>query len=306
MVDSLTLEEGRTRSGPRVLLVGSDLSPASDTIIQHAAAIARAGEGALHVVSAYPPPVHGFGDAPAEVPEPVLQEVRDALPAQVRRILPESSWPRSLEVRFGSPASVILERAREVQADTIVLGPHRGADVHANFLGTTADEVLRFTTVPCLTLRGPLSLPLHRVGLATDFSAGASMALDCTLAWAESLGTHRAGGEETEINVVSVAPSPDGTSSDAAGRLRDVVREARARLPAGEVRTTAEVLVNPDVASTVARWAERTRLDLLVVGTFGQSNRGRRGPGLGSISSALARRAPCPVLFVPIGSGRGE
>jgi universal stress protein E len=288
---------------PRAILVGSDLSSASDRVIQAAARIARTASAELHVVCAYAHPGSTFeGDRERGLPESVLAEVREALPAQLRRILPPSIRPESEEVRFGRPADVILERAAETGANLLVLGAHRGTDVHAQFLGTTADAVLRRATVPCLAVRGALSLPLRTIGVATDFSSVGMVALRLALDWAQWLATNsNAEPGEVEVRVAHVLDRSDGKDvEEAAGRLAELIERVGGPPPeGGTTKLTSDVLVESDTPAALVRWADRSGTDLLVVGT--RSRDGRQGGTLGSISSAVARRAPCPVLLIPPG-----
>lgn len=284
------------------IVVGSDLSAASDRIIRDAAGIARFGRAELHVVSAYAIPNPAIRDGPGpELPREVLDEVERALPAQLRRIIPDD-WPASAEVRFGPAAEVILQRAREVHAGLIVLGPHRGRDVHARFLGTTADEVLRRSEVPCLALRGALTLPICTIGVATDFSATANRAVRCALSWAHWLGSGAAEPERrTRFYIVHVLPSnAEEHMPDLQRQLGETLQQARdEEQGALELEKRSDLIVANDIAAALTRWAAHCELDLLVIGTHGQS--GFQRPVLGSISATLARSSPCPILLVPRG-----
>lgn len=288
-------------SATRSVVVGSDLSEASDRLIREASRLARHSGSALHVISAYPPPAARFGSQTEEsLPEAVMTEVRQALPAQLRRVLPLENRVESQEVRFGSPAAVILDRAAEIDADVIILGPHRGRDVHAHFLGTTADEVLRHATTPCLAMRGPLTLPIRRIGVASDFSAVGEAAFARAFDWAARFGARAGRSGEHPVSVCAVHvldPADRARAAERRARLADVVERAAERKPDSGARTSCEVLADPDVSGALVRWADRACLDLFVIGTHGKS--GWQRGNLGSISSALARRAPCPVLLVP-------
>lgn len=285
------------------IVVGSDLSAASDRIIRDAAGIARSGRAELHVVSAYAIPNAAIRDGPSpELPREVLDEVERALPAQLRRIIPDD-WPASAEVRFGPAAEVILQRAREVDAGLIVLGPHRGRDVHAHFLGTTADEVLRRSEVPCLALRGALTLPICRIGVATDFSETGNRAVHCALSWAHWLGVSTTEPERrTRYYIVHVLPSnAEERLPELQRQLDDTLQQARGEDEgAFELEERSDLILANDIAAALTRWAANCELDLLVIGTHGQS--GFQRPVLGSISATLARSSPCPILLVPSGA----
>lgn len=57
------------------------------------------------------------------------------------------------EARQGPPAETILERAKEIGANLIVMGTHGRKGLARFFLGSVAEQVLRSSTVPVLTLR---------------------------------------------------------------------------------------------------------------------------------------------------------
>jgi universal stress protein E len=294
--------EQRPQRFPRSILVGSDLSQSADRTIRQASDIAAKGGARLHVVSAYRQPRGGFGREADELPESVLAEVRTALPAQIRRILPGDRLPASQEVRFGSPARVLLDRAVEVEAEVIVLGAHRGTDVHAQFLGTTSDEVIRTSPVPCLSLRSAVDLPIRRVGVAIDLSHVDSRALAHALAWASGLGDPETGG--ARLCVVHVLDGTGGAiGGDEPGLMDREIDSARDAVEGGRNVTADRVILEDrDAPGALLQWIERNDVDLVVVGTRGGGGSGAR---IGSVSSAIALRSRCPVLLVP-DSGTGE
>jgi nucleotide-binding universal stress UspA family protein len=59
----------------------------------------------------------------------------------------------SCEVTCAKPHTAIRQRAREVSADLIVIGPHRSRAVADRVLGSTVDRVIRTSEVPCLIVR---------------------------------------------------------------------------------------------------------------------------------------------------------
>src|SRR5690606_15872693 len=96
----------------------------------------------------------------------------------------------SREVEIYVAHKAILDRAAAVEADLIVIGPHRRRAVGDAFLGSTADRVIRSAGAPCLVVRGPLSLPLRRVVVPIDLSEPAQRALDAALRWSDALRPH--------------------------------------------------------------------------------------------------------------------
>jgi universal stress protein E len=280
------------------VLVASDLSSHSDKVVIGAARFAELVDAELHAVSAYQDR-EGMG---GEMSHAVRAEVMDALPVQLRRVLGSNALqPVTTCVRFGRPDEVILERAREVDADLIVLGRHRGSDIGASFLGTTADSLLTRSTVGCLILPGASNMPFQRIGIAVDPARPESGAFDRAIGLLASVLRRDDGRKGRTPHVTVIHAVPPGTDTDAgaaAGKLEPLLDQAR-RIMAenGDMRLDATVITNRDPADAVTRWAWNEAADLLVVGTRDRPK--VQGSHLGSVSSAVARRAECAVLMVP-------
>lgn len=75
-----------------------------------------------------------------------------------------------------------------------------------------------------------------------------------------------------------------------------VVEEVRAKAVAQGAVAVESVMLEGDVVETLLAWIDHHHQDLVIVGSRGLS-RGRRLL-LGSVSSGLVNRAPCPVLVV--------
>ncbi len=140
--------------GYRSIIVGTDGSDTAERAVRQAAGLA-ADEGArLVVVSAYQP----SGDRPAapEV-ERVPRELRYTLTDRVqteelaergRAIAKEAGVAKVVvQALEGDPAEVLLESAKDFDADLIVVGS-RGLTSHAHFiLGSVASKVAHHA--PC-------------------------------------------------------------------------------------------------------------------------------------------------------------
>jgi nucleotide-binding universal stress UspA family protein len=114
------------------------------------------------------------------------------------------------------------------------------------------------------------------------------------LASAAELGA----GKDAEITILSVVP-PDARGSKAGGHVgvRPHAHEdvARAHACLRERGIPAEMqMESGDPAAEIVRVAEEGGYDLVVVGARGLSSLGELL--LGSVSNAVVRSAPCPVL----------
>ncbi|HSH45452.1 MAG TPA: universal stress protein, partial [Longimicrobiales bacterium] len=136
----------------RNILVASDLSPSESAVLRSASALAALTEAELHVIHALE---EGTLEGPAM--EQRIRSAEDDLRANLRRALPATMDVSSSRVWPGSAHKAILERAREVDADLIVIGPHRRRDSRHEALGTTADRLVRTTSIPSMIVRRPIS-----------------------------------------------------------------------------------------------------------------------------------------------------
>jgi nucleotide-binding universal stress UspA family protein len=284
----------------RSILAATDFSAASDEVVRSAAALAAATGAELHLLNAFDVdqlPDHQPGEPAASYPDRVRQ-ANDLLAAQAQRTA-GGVRPASLHVVNYAPDKAILARASDVGAEIIVLGPHRGGGVGAHVLGTTADQVIRGAQVPCLVVRGPLSVPVRRIGVPTDFSENASAAIDVALVLSA-----KAGGDGPEISVfhggwtVEKADHPGIERDELVPQLQRQIEDAVERLGGSAgVRVQAGVVWGVSPAETIAEHARRAGFDLLVMGTVGRS--GMKRLLAGSVAMGVARTAHCPVLLVP-------
>jgi len=284
---------------PRSILAATDLTEGSDAIVRAAAGVAEAVGAELHVV-------HAFDLEPGGAsPEGAVPSFPDRVAAcerrleeQVRRADPTGrTASRRVEIRVAHRA--VLECAQAVSADLIVLGPHRVRPLGDRMLGSTADRVIRSATAPCLVVRGDLRLPLRKLLVPFDFSTHSRAALEVALGWGAALG-----GAGTRVEVVHVIQSIFNRESDlfeepeVEPEVEREVRAAATRLPAAQgLDVGVEVVWGDLPAEEILGAAGKGPPDLIVMGTHGYG--GVRRALIGSVASAVARRAGESVLLVP-------
>ena len=208
----------------------------------------------------------------------VLRVHRDALDAAVREIRSANS---DLDVQpvliRGRAASVIVDQAREMEADVIVLG-HRGQGRwDSMLLGSVAAEVVDRAPCPVLVARDE---HLGAVILADDGSPHARAAEGIVTRWPLFSGL--------PVTVVTVADGRFPFASTAAGRLREAGFDATP-----EARTG-------DPADQIIAAADEHGAGLIVVGTRGQTR--LRRLILGSVAQKVLLNASCSVLVVREGA----
>jgi len=142
--------------------------------------------------------------------------------------------------------------------------------------------------------------PFHRIAVAIDGSETAAEALGLAIDLARRYGA--------ELLVVTVAPLPPVFSTpneplvpaaipqSPVPRYRELIDAAVARARSEGLRSVSGICEEGVVVDEVLAQVRVHRVDLLVVGSRGLSAAKRLL--LGSVSSALVSRAPCPVLVV--------
>lgn len=291
----------------RSILAATDLESGSDAIVRSAAILAARTGAELHLLHSLGlPAVPSDGTMRSAGFFAQLEWAQEALHAQAERTMPEGVRTASEKAIIYVAHKAILDRAREVSADLIVVGPHRGAEAGARFLGTTADRVIRTAEVPCLVVVKPLSERIRRIGVPLDCSDPSQGALEIALAWGLQLasGAEAGGAGAPGIRVMHVGwpverdDDPQIEERTLRPQLERQVERAVAAVPGAESMDIGiEVLWENDPRDATARWAETAGIDLLVMGTHGRG--GLERALIGSVASSVARHAPRPVLLVP-------
>lgn len=281
------------------VLVASDLSDGSDEIVRSAAALASVAGAALRVLHALEldaaPYVETAGlDASFRGR---IERVERELDEQIQRVAGDRV-PVTGRVVLDTVHRALLAESESVGADVIVLGPHRKRPAADGVLGSTADRVIRSSTVPSLVLRGDLTLPLplRRVVTPLDMSEPGRMAVSVAAAWLGALG------QNGELHVVHVVPrvfTSDEFSIDIDG-IRAALHEqvvAAVGTESEGLTVTDEVVWGERVADDIVRYANEREADLVVLATHGQGAFKRLL--IGSVAADVARHASGPVLLVP-------
>jgi nucleotide-binding universal stress UspA family protein len=275
------------------LLVGYDGSDGGRDALELTRVVAEAtGAGVLIVtVLPYGPlpiPYEILEEEEAERAQPLFEEARERL------------GELEIETRAvggGSPAGVINDLAEKEEVETIVIGsPHRGA-VGRVVIGSVADGLLH--GAPCEVTVAPQGYaaephgPFRTIAVAYDDTSESQAAL----ARAEAIALEC----RATIAVYTVS-APPAVVPGATGYTPTIPPEAGAivtrtvKAVDERIAATGRALSGVPAAAILAA-CEEIGADLLVSGSRGY------GPVmrvlLGSVSTQLAHKAPCPVLVVP-------
>ena len=297
----------------RRILCPVDFSECSRRAVDHALAIARWYEASVTALHVYPMPPVAATPAGLIIFEPVLltTDQRAYLLAATRQCLATGSVGvvTNAVLREGGAATSILEQARDMDIDLIVMGTHGRSGVDRLLIGSVTEKVLRKAACPVLTVphaaadAAPTSPLLYKKILCPiDFSEPSIRAMDYAFSLARETDAH--------LTVLHVTPRElDLPGDDSEGDAKLTVEEffdrrerwARQRLEEA-VRSGVDIYCTAEAEVTRARhpWEEILRVarehqaDLIVMGIQGRSAVDRML--FGSTTQQVIRQAGCPVL----------
>lgn len=140
---------------PYVVVAGADDGPDGLRVIEAAAVgMANRMAGQLHILHLSP-----ASELRSEATLALLEHGRasvDGVAAELR----QPTWPRVfVHIRSGLPWREIVDEARSVTADLIVVGTHGRTGAARLLLGSQGEEVLRHAPCPVLVVRDAYSEP---------------------------------------------------------------------------------------------------------------------------------------------------
>jgi nucleotide-binding universal stress UspA family protein len=137
------------------IVVAIDFSEPAHRALDLATDLARQSGGTVHLVHAFHVPLAGPVPDMVVVPPDALAWARERSAAELEAMLARlraDGVPARIHLRAGQPVHEIVEAAREVGADLIVMGTRgRGALAHL-LLGSVAERTLRLAPCPVLTV----------------------------------------------------------------------------------------------------------------------------------------------------------
>jgi nucleotide-binding universal stress UspA family protein len=282
------------------LLVATDFSVRSDRALRRASLVARklgAPLTLLHVVD-------------ADLPDSLAAAERSAASAiledSVATLRSHDGIAADWLVTVDDVDAGILAAADTVDADLVVIGPHRNR-LRDVFVGTTAERVVQRSARPLLVAVETPSAHHRSTLLALDFDEASKAAGRQALA----LGLF----EHTEVIVMHAFDAPaeqllrrSMEHSDAIARYVDAEGAAAADklqalreelgLPAS-CQTVASV--KGSAARTILEAAQEAGCDLIVLGA--SQRRGIERALIGSVTADVIRDAERDILIIPVDSG---
>ena len=260
--------------------------------------------------AAYPPQESwrlGIGEhtwLPA-LPPPMQRLLQCDIEERVTEILGQAARIR-VEATWGRADPVLLELARETEADLIVVGTHQRHGFGRFWLGSVSRAILRdapgnVATVPrdaVATAAGPAPSTIRRVLVTTDFSELGNRAIPHAFAMLPCGGSvclvHVVPGDTRQRSQAPDEPGAHATPDHPlAAKLRALIpADAEAR----DIAARVEVIESDKTAAAICQAAERFDADVICIASHGRS--GMSKVILGSIAQDVMARSARPILIV--------
>ena len=291
------------------ILAATDFSACSRTAVRLAAALARREGSALVVLHAVESPALDLPSVPIGATgwEMELLTAAELELARLASELRQSEIAVETRAVLGSPSRLILEIARQVAADLIVVGTHGRKGAAHLFLGSVAEHVVRASAGPVLVTREGGAVegrwdgrrPLHLAIVADGTPAS-----QAAVYWTRTAGrpvtgevalirTYWPPQEAARYGVNEPWPGEPGNSALLGLLERDLRRDARALGGAHDPPIRFRI-ASRDGAEGLSQDARELGADALVMGVS-------RHPKVWSPVGALdiLRAASVPVFCIP-------
>lgn len=288
----------RTEIQLKNIVFATDFSPAAETALPFATALAQRFGAKLFVVHAKTPENYAL---PATEIWPIAKAQLEKAVTEMKNILRDRYIGLDSEVLVeeGGVLTVIETIARQKKADLIVLGTNGRRGIGKFILGSVAEEFLRRAECPVLTVgpHAPADRPrdtqFHKILFATDFGDASPFAFDYAAAIAQEHGARL-----TLLHVIN-APKPGDLvrphelEAAALHRLRSFTQEE-----AEFCHEPKAIVLHGVPSEKILETAENEQADLIVLGLRNAKGVVRATHLPTAVAYQVISKATCPVLTV--------
>jgi len=279
-----------SRATLRHITLATDMTARSDRAFDRAVSLARRWNARLLIV-------HAVEDRHRTTDQPSWRRGSDpVLAARMKLQFDYPGWEgveTAIDVRAGTPESVVLEAARREDTDLIVTGIAREDYYGRDELGALVPLLAQKAVAPVLVVKKRLTAAPRRVVVASDLTDTSHTALDLAL---DLFGP----GRLTLFNAFDIPyRGLAGNKAELERTMRPgVIEECKAVLvEAAGASAAAQVEIVAELgapAPILAKLVADRDIDLVVTGTYGRS--GILDVLLGSTAMEIMAQVGCDVL----------
>ncbi len=280
----------------RRILVPLDGSPLAERIlaqVTHESLRVGTEWMLLHILKRHPAAERAEGASdPAGEARRAVEELQLRLRAR--------GIPAQAAFMTGEPAAEILAFAEAYRPSLVAMSTHGRSGLSRAVRGSVAEQVLRKCPFPTL-LAGPLGLrtssepepqPIRTILVPTDGSEASTGVAPLVEDWAACHGA-----EIVLLHVVPAAETVGGNGGESAelraGEAKCILDRFVSRFSGNAARIRAR-WVRGIPEAEIVQAAREERADLVAMATHGRTGLSRFL--LGSVTEAVLRTAPCPIL----------
>lgn len=278
------------------ILLPTDGSDPADAAAEAAITLAGRFDADLHVVH-----VRDVGALPPSVDEADVADLgavgESAVTAVTDRAADAGVTATRAVIEDDGPVhETILAYADKHGVDCLVMGTHGRTGLDRVILGSVAEETLRASPVPVLTVHEGTAVTgdFGSILVPTDGSAAAEAAASHAIDLAATTGA--------ALHVVHVVDVPVSDAGLTAGAVLDALEEAGQRAidrvltlaKAADVSTIEASVLSGTPYRAIVDYADDQGIDCIVMGTHGRS--GLERYLLGSVTERVIRLSGVPVL----------
>jgi len=284
------------------ILFPTDGSTCAEYAHAHAAFLAEQSDAELHILRVVE--TSGLDDLAhlVDITEAdILEQLHVPVPSRAEA--PGDERIHRAKRTHGSAAEGVLAYADEQDTDLVVMGTHGRRGVDRLLMGSVAEEVVRLSDCPVLTVCGNKQPEPNRDINRILVPLGLSDHTDALFAHARAIGaTYDAQLDLLHVIEQSSFPSVYRLEEHASDDDETVERRVRAAMAqyAGAAReagvdATVSVQVGHPVEVILDRLSDEP-IDLVTIATHGRT--GIERLLIGSVAEKVVRMAPCPVFTV--------
>jgi len=282
------------------ILCPVDFYPASEHAVNYAVKLAKNYASRLILLHVVGPILPDAYEIPVDLKNVVkmLTEESTRRLEQLTKKARKTNVPVDYVVRTGDIHEEIENMVKSAKIDFVVMGAHGRRGLERWVLGSVAEQLLRSSKVPLLTItktRKPERTPpvIRRILVTTNLSEGTAEAM----AYAFSLAQEC----QAQISILHVIGD---IGADTSGIYREILirqlRDQLEKLIPDEARLWCDVKTRVETGlpfKAILRVLEKDNIDLLVMNVRGK--RRLDHSLLESTAERVVRAAPCPVLMIP-------
>ncbi len=139
---------------PKTILVATDFSECTEQALDYAVALAGKLDAKIHLLNVIGIPSMGIPEVGIAVTSTLMESTVRTHHAELDKLASRRvSANIETVLRTGDARDLIIDVAREISADLIVMGTHGRRGVRRALIGSIAEGVVRSAPCPVLTIR---------------------------------------------------------------------------------------------------------------------------------------------------------